>query len=144
MVQMVITSLSKLVYFGTIHLNMEWKEVMVQLRTTRRTISDPQCNSLLSFHCWSRKVIAALWSQPGAVPLTLVTMWPKTFAWATKPTLSLEQAGKLWATKNPAQQVEPLFHHLSAPMWLQAPVTVLSDYSIHGTSYINSIFFSLF
>lgn len=36
-----------------------------------------------SFHCQEEEVVAALWSQPHAVPSTLGTKWPRAFARAT-------------------------------------------------------------
>ena len=82
---------------------------------------DQDGTDLLSFHCWEREVIAALWSQPHALPSALGTRRPKPSPRSHGLTLSLERASQKLAKPDPAIRARTTSQHLKAPTWVRSP-----------------------
>ena len=75
-----------------------------------------ECSGPLSFHRWKRAVVAALWSQPHAVPATLWTVRPSLRTGPRRSTTQLGTGGPAVAHPDQAHSATTASkHHLTAP-----------------------------
>lgn len=79
------------------------------------------CAGLLSFHCWEREVVAALWSQPNAVPSTLGATQLEPSLEPLSPAPNLERASQL---------IAPYIAQLNEPD--QCPITIMSPLGLQA------------
>ena len=79
---------------------------------------------LLSFHCRKRGVVAALWSQPNALPPSLGSKRPKAFAQATWTNSRLGTGKSSYTPPDPTKLDQIIIQPtLIPPLGLQANVT---------------------